>query len=194
VKNRTNPQIFQRDLVGTLPLEIVALVVEYWELNDVVRLRRVTLITGHPFCPSTARLTPGQVSKRWQEVLSSSMVSRAAYRASTGNDVSSIQEPGQFTKLLEKRIRQERGHPVFEAQFNCALEMPPSSRIKLVCCGEFLAWPEEKTEHTSIAIMNLRTGKQDRLLTENRDKLLLIRVSKGFLAAVTIRGYASSLL
>ncbi|CAL5869378.1 uncharacterized protein PFLUO_LOCUS3607 [Penicillium psychrofluorescens] len=41
VKSRLNPQIFQRDLVGTLPLEIVALVVEYWELVDVVLCRRV---------------------------------------------------------------------------------------------------------------------------------------------------------
>lgn len=41
VKRRMNPQIFQRDLVGTLPVEIVALLVEYWELVHVVLFRRV---------------------------------------------------------------------------------------------------------------------------------------------------------
>lgn len=127
-------------------------------------------------------------------MLSSSIVCRAAYRASTGNDVSSIRSPSQFTKLLEKRIRQERGRPVSAALFQSALAIPPQIESILVFNDGVLAWPEKETECTSIAITNLWTGKQDRLMTENRDKLLRIRVSKGFLAAITIRGYVGFLL
>ncbi|KAJ5605033.1 hypothetical protein N7510_010187 [Penicillium lagena] len=169
VRSRINPQIFQRDLVGTLPLEIVALIVEYWELVDVVRFRRV--------------------SKRWQEVLSSSTVCRAAYWACTGTDVSSVHSSWQLTKLLEKRIRQERGLPIIVAEFERALAISPTVQSRLVFNDGVLVWPEEKTEYTSIAIMNLWTCKHDRLMTENRDRLLETRVSKGFLAAITMRGY-----
>ncbi|KAJ5806985.1 hypothetical protein N7474_010577 [Penicillium riverlandense] len=169
VKDRINPRIFQRDLVGSLPLEIVALIVEYWELVDIILFRRV--------------------SKRWQEVLSSSIVCRAAYRANTGTDVSSIHSPWQFTKLLEKRIRQERGRPIIGAHIKCAQVIPPNVASKAVFNDGVLAWIEEETECASVAIINLWTGKQDRFMTENRDELLLIRVSKGFLAALTIQGY-----
>ncbi|OKO99122.1 hypothetical protein PENSUB_8508 [Penicillium subrubescens] len=66
IKAQADVHTFQYDILGKLPLELAALVAECLPLVDIIRLRRV--------------------SQRWQQVLSSPSLCRAAARATLGKD------------------------------------------------------------------------------------------------------------
>lgn len=56
VKARASSMSFQRDILGSLPIEIVALVAGHMDMADMIRLQRV----GRPDWFSQSRADPGR--------------------------------------------------------------------------------------------------------------------------------------
>jgi hypothetical protein len=52
------------------------------------------------------------------------------------------------------------------------------------------AWLDGTDGRTSISLLNLRTGKMDRVTTENREQLSELNISERLVAALSVRGYA----
>ncbi|KAJ5778536.1 hypothetical protein N7520_001782 [Penicillium odoratum] len=153
---------------GNLPLEIVALVAEYLNLADLILLQRV--------------------SRQWHRVLSSFMVQSAAIRATVGGDI----VVSDCKAAIQKRLRLERGKPYKQVSLPSPLDAEHNTFIHPGMLGYsngILAWLEGETDLRSIAIFHLRTGKTDRLATENRDQLMELKISRSLIAVMSRRGY-----
>ncbi|KAJ5580093.1 uncharacterized protein N7459_006078 [Penicillium hispanicum] len=168
VKYRTADKTFQCDLLGKLPLEIVALIAEHMDLADVVLLQRV--------------------SRRWQRVLSSPPVLGVAVRAVSGKEV----PVSGFTSAIKKRLRMERGQPTAKVSLPSPLSAVHDTLMNLRGVGYsdgIYAWLEGSDGRTSITLLHLWSGRLTRLTTENREQLAELRISKQLVAAVSTRGY-----
>ncbi|KAJ5096226.1 hypothetical protein NUU61_005582 [Penicillium alfredii] len=171
VKHRIDPQTFQCDLLGKLPIEIVALVAEYMNLTDLILHQRV--------------------SKRWHRVLSSPLVYRAAVHATIGADTLAGTHPG-YIKCIKKRLRLERGQPAATATIPSPLSTDYDVTMYTRGVGYshgVYAWIDGRTSRTSISLLHLWTGKNDHLTTENREQLVELRIAETLIAAVSARGY-----
>ncbi|KAJ5683153.1 hypothetical protein N7462_006318 [Penicillium macrosclerotiorum] len=184
VKAHADRITFQCDFLDKLPPEIAVLVVQQLSLIDLVRLQRV--------------------SRRWQEILSSSVVRRAVVRSTLGRDpwtrdpplsshaaaeVSSgltagpkdahSYSPASFTALVQQRRRLEQGEPVRIIGMPSPLnsEFDPSLYAR--------GWDGR----TSISLLDLSTGESTRLTTDNREQLVELRFSAPTIAAVSTRAY-----
>ncbi|CDM26815.1 hypothetical protein DTO013E5_6990 [Penicillium roqueforti] len=173
VKSRLEPVTFQLDLLGKLPIELVAMLVEYLDLADLVILQRV--------------------SKRWRELLSSTIVFTTAVRHHMGeNIIKSGSTPIGFGALVKKRIRAERGIPAVVATIPnnlCCNVANIMEREALSCFNGVCAWIEKSTDQTTIFMVNLSTGKNRILTTANRERFIYVQVSDTLVSAISVRGY-----
>ncbi|KAL4746244.1 hypothetical protein BDW72DRAFT_210594 [Aspergillus terricola var. indicus] len=160
VQKRINQRTFQKDILGSLPLEVAVQIIQYFDVNDVHLLQRV--------------------SRRWLEVLSSKPVCSVLFRQYTGgsldNDFKST-----FARYSRQRSRLEQGLPVAHVQ----LDIPFSQDLDY-CDGRY-AWSADGG--TTIVVFELCSRKTQRFCTENRERLERFRLSENLVAAITIRGY-----
>lgn len=161
LKDRAATISFNCDLVGRLPVEIVALIAEHVHLSDIILLRRV--------------------SHRWRHVLSSLPVCAAALRATGGGNMP-ISDP---TPVIKRRLELERGTPPQRISVPSPLRNPMNV-LKVGYSNGIYAWPEGET---SIALLNLWTGRLVRLTTDNREHLIRLGLSNQLVAAISVRGY-----
>ncbi|KAJ5659136.1 hypothetical protein N7507_005587 [Penicillium longicatenatum] len=171
VKLRADRINLQYDLLGKLPLEIVAMVAEHLNTADLILLQRV--------------------SQQWQRVLSSPIVQGAAIRAIVGSDMP-VSDPKQ---VIRKRLRLERAKRVksIHLPFSSS-ELPnnPSRSIHGVgySHGIYAQFDMHSgPSFTSIILLHLCNGKNARLTTENREELVKLKISKSLIAAISTRAY-----
>ncbi|KAJ5503214.1 hypothetical protein N7463_006088 [Penicillium fimorum] len=172
VKSRLESMTFQCDLLDKLPLELVAMLAEYLELADLILLRRV--------------------SKRWYELLSSTIVITTAMRYHMGKNVIKSDSPVDLDALIKKRIRAERGLPavVVTIPNNLSRDLRKDmNRDGISCFNGVCAWIEESTDQTTIFVVHLPTGKSRTLTTENREEFTHVEVSDTLVSATSVRGY-----
>ncbi|KAJ5273983.1 hypothetical protein N7478_009108 [Penicillium angulare] len=185
VKHRADRITFECDILGNenLPLEIVALIAEHLHLSDLIRLQRV--------------------SRKWHQVLSSSMVQNAAIRATLASGI----YESDTKSVIRKRLRAERGQPAATMKLssplssvhnypnrplntNRALNVNNARNIGAMGYSNGIyAYIDALDDRTSISLTNLRTGKMDRLTTGNREPLIEHSISTLLIAAVSSRGY-----
>ncbi|KAJ6124979.1 hypothetical protein N7471_012296 [Penicillium samsonianum] len=173
VKSRFETMTFQCDLLDKLPIELVAMLAEYLNLADLIFLRRV--------------------SKRWRELLSSTIVVTTAVRYHMGkNAIKPDFTPADFDALIKKRIRVERGMPAVVATIPNSLSLDFESepnRDGISCLNGVCAWIEESTDRTTIFMVHLPTGKNRTLTTANREEFTHVQVSDTLVSAISVRGY-----
>ncbi|KAF4760993.1 hypothetical protein N7455_000624 [Penicillium solitum] len=173
VKSRFETMTFQCDLLGKLPFELVAMLVKYLDLADLVLFRRV--------------------SKRWQVLLSSPIVVTAAIRYHMGKSVINPDfTPANLNALIKKRIRAERGLPavVVEVPYDLSPDIDDApNRDAVGCSNGVCAWIEESTDRTTIFMVNLPTGENRTLTTANREEFTHVQVSDILISATSVRGY-----
>jgi hypothetical protein len=159
VQKRINQRTFQKDILGSLPLEIAVHIIQYLDVNDVHLLQ--------------------MVSRRWHEVLSSEPVCSVLFRQYTGgsldNDFKST-----FARYSRQRSRLEQGRPVAHVQ----LDIPFSQDLDY-CDGRY-AWSADGG--TTIVVFELCSRKTQRFCTENRERFERFRLSEDLVAAITVRG------
>ncbi|KGO68355.1 hypothetical protein PITC_065400 [Penicillium italicum] len=173
MKSRFEMMTFQCDLLDKLPLELVAMLVEYLELADLILLRRV--------------------SKRWCGLLSSTKVITAAISYHMGK---SVIKPdftlADFNALIQKRLRAERGMPAVVATIPYGLSSnihDELNRDGISYCNGVCVWIEESTDRTTIFMVHLPTGKNRTLTTANREEFTHVQVSDTLISATSVRGY-----
>ncbi|KAJ5964513.1 uncharacterized protein N7479_004389 [Penicillium vulpinum] len=173
VKSRVETVTFQCDLLDKLPLEIVAMVAEYLDLVDLILLQRV--------------------SKRWRQLLSSTIVVTSAIRHHMGkNAIKLDSSPTYLNALIRKRIRAERGLPAVVATIPNNLPLnsyDDLNRDIISCFNGVCAWIEESTDRTTIFMVHLPTGKNRTLTTANREEFTHVEVSDTLISATSVRGY-----
>ncbi|KAJ5090449.1 hypothetical protein N7532_009133 [Penicillium argentinense] len=157
---------FQYDILGNLPLEIVAQIAEYLNLGDVFRLLRV--------------------SRHWDYTLSSPIVLMATVKAlgSWVPDLSSIPDPYAF---IRRRFSIERGLPAVNVEFNTQTDGSSQERSNMedpCFSGGNLAWKDRGDK--SVHVLNLWTGHHSQFTTENRDTFGMLGVSDSLVAAITL--------
>ncbi|KAJ5389357.1 uncharacterized protein N7496_000425 [Penicillium cataractarum] len=192
VKAHAEVHTLQCDILGKLPPEITSLVARHLPLIDIIRLRRV--------------------SRRWQSILSSQSVCRAAVRKTLGRDpwVNSIPIPNtqgsasttdsshdfdaSFASFVKRRYRLERGkpHKVFTMRSPVAFEdddrFIPDSKVISYSNG-ICTWIGQDEDKSSVIALNLSTGEKKRFTTPNREGLLYLQISGSTIAALSLRGY-----
>ncbi|KAJ5201628.1 uncharacterized protein N7498_006291 [Penicillium cinerascens] len=173
VKERADQTSFECDILGNLPIEIAVLVTTHMNLADLLILQRV--------------------SRRWQEVLSSPIVQWAAVRAATGQDSAAQNfDRSSPAKLLKKRLRMERGQPTSTFKLRSPFSIEYDVLMLSGGVGYFkniYAWLDGRDGRTSVCILNLRSGKMDRVTTENRELLSELNISEKLVAVISRQGY-----
>lgn len=170
MKLRADRINFEYDLLGKLPLEIVAMVAEHLNIADLILLQRV--------------------SRQWRRVLSSPMVQSAAIRATVGSDVPVLDSK----QVIQKRLRLERAKRVksIHLPFSPIEHNNILRSIREVGYSHGIyAQLDTQSGRTfiSIIILHLCNGKEARLTTENREDLIELRISKYLIAAISTRAY-----
>ncbi|KAJ5824293.1 hypothetical protein N7447_006633 [Penicillium robsamsonii] len=172
VKSRLESMTFQCDLLDKLPLELVAMLTEYLDLADLILLRRV--------------------SKRWHELLSSTIVVTTAMIYHTGKNFIKSDSPADLDALIKKRIRAERGLPavVVTIPNNLSRDLKDDvNRDGISCFNGVCAWIEESTDRTTIFVVHLPSGKNSTVTTENREEFTHVEVSDTLVSATSVRGH-----
>ncbi|KAJ5810476.1 uncharacterized protein N7503_002694 [Penicillium pulvis] len=170
VKLRADRINFEYDLLGKLPLEIVAMVAEHLNIADLILLQRV--------------------SQQWRRVLSSPMVQSAAIRAIVGSDVPVLDSK----QVIQKRLRLERAKQVKSIHLPFSPiehnNTPRSIREVGYSHGIYAQLDTNSgLTFTSIIVLHLCNGREARLTTENREDLIELRISKSLIAAISTRAY-----
>ena len=136
-----------------------------------------------------------KVSKRWRELLSSTIVLTAAIRRHMGkNTIKPDSTPVGFGALIKKRIRAEKGIPAVVATIpnNLCCNVANSMEREGLCCfNGVCAWIEKSTDQTTIFMVNLSTGENRILTTPNREKFIYVQVSDTLVSAISVRGYVA---
>lgn len=170
MKLRADRFNFEYDLLGKLPLEIVAMVAEHLNLADLILLQRV--------------------SQQWRRVLSSSMVQSAAIRAIVGSDIT----VSDSKQVIQKRLRLERGKriksihlPFSPVDYN---NTPRGDHEVGYSHGIYAQLDTHSgLTFTSIILLQLCNGKEARLTTENREDLIKLKISNSIIVAISTRAY-----
>ncbi|KAL4812611.1 hypothetical protein BDW67DRAFT_169828 [Aspergillus spinulosporus] len=160
VQKRINQRTFQKDILGSLPLEVAVQIIQYLDVNDVHLLQRV--------------------SRRWHEVLSSEPVCSVLFRQYTGGSLDN-EFKSTFARYSRQRSRLEQGRPVAHVQ----LDIPFNQDLDY-CDGRY-AWSADGG--TTIVVFDLCSRKTQRFCTENRERFERFRLSEDLVAAITVRGY-----
>ncbi|KAJ5929665.1 hypothetical protein N7454_006615 [Penicillium verhagenii] len=172
VNLRSDRISFEYDILGKLPLEIVALIVEYLPLSDLFLLQTV--------------------SRQWRQVLSSPVIQNAAIRATIGSDMS-ISDP---KSVIQRRLRLERGKCFERTDLISPLSRDHGGPMRTRGAGYshgIHAWLSGSSQgdhrRVGVSLLNLWTGRSDIFLTENREALIELRISQFIIAALSMRGY-----
>ncbi|KAL4734958.1 hypothetical protein BDV11DRAFT_208912 [Aspergillus similis] len=160
VQRRINQRTFQKDILGSLPLEVSVQIIQYFDINDVHLLQRV--------------------SRKWHEVLSSKPVCSVLFRQYTGGALDN-EFKSTFARYSRQRSRLEQGLPAAYVQ----LDIPFSQDLDY-CDGRY-AWSVDGG--TTIVVFELCSRKTQRFCTENRERFERFRLSENLVAAITVRGY-----
>ncbi|KAF9892370.1 hypothetical protein FE257_002147 [Aspergillus nanangensis] len=163
VRDRLTQVSFHKDILGSLPLEIVVRIVKDLDLSEIHVLRRV--------------------SKNWQFLLSSDPVCGTVYRMYTGLHGQSCTVSSSRTLLqyAKQRLRLERGDPVFKIDLSPGIAL--SSDLDY-STGRY-AW----INGGSILVHNLRAQTNQVYCTPNRDSFVQMRISEFIVVGLTPRGY-----
>ncbi|KAL2000837.1 hypothetical protein VTN02DRAFT_2576 [Thermoascus thermophilus] len=177
VRERVDVRSFKYDILGSLPLELIARICEFLDLREIISLQRV--------------------SRCWNRLLSSPLIYRTAFRVDCINeplpDVSDAEWQSLFIKYAKRRLLLELGRPytkaVYPYRFKCWDFYPPQD-VMAYCGGRF-AWAETDRDGRSlgVAVHCLRSGTISRFTTENRELILCVRLSETAVSVVTGRGY-----
>ncbi|KAL5044446.1 hypothetical protein BDW71DRAFT_99566 [Aspergillus fruticulosus] len=160
VQKRVNERTFQKDILGSLPLEVAVQIIQYLDVNDVHLLRRV--------------------SNRWHELLSSKSVCSVLFRQYTGGSLDE-EFKSTFARYSRRRSRLEQGFPVAHVQLDVSF-----GRDLDYCDGRYV-WSDDGG--TTIVVFELCSQKTQRFCTENRERFERFRISENMVAAITVRGY-----
>ncbi|KAF7591766.1 hypothetical protein BBP40_001146 [Aspergillus hancockii] len=168
VRDRMNQLSFQKDILGSLPMEITVQIALYLDMSDIYILRRV--------------------SKKWNLLLSSELLRDSVFHRYVGRSCPSIglRSPGKFRQYAKQTIRLERGQPVYKAHDPPCLPLPrPTGSNGLDFSNGRYAWIEDAT----IFVHDLHSRTTQSFCTENRDSFNMLRVSEFVVAAITLRGF-----
>ncbi|BDD54967.1 hypothetical protein MAP00_000530 [Monascus purpureus] len=159
------------DILGSLPLEIVAQIVQSLSISEVIVLRRV--------------------SKRWNTLLSSPVVYSTVLHIPSGDDLPVLEQRRRFIRHARRRVMLERGQPVSKSLYPSPQVPNPPARVAFDYFGGRCAWVDSGPDSrgTGIAVRCLRSGEMCRFHTENRDPVSSVRISDTIVATVTMRGY-----
>ncbi|KAL4932273.1 F-box domain protein [Aspergillus undulatus] len=165
VKERINERSFQKDILGSLPLELAVQIIQYLKLDELHLLRRV--------------------SKRWHKVLSSKSACSILYRLYTG---ASLTDDFQSTlaRYSRKRLRLEQGNPSTLLPINLS-HLPQWEIDCLYLSNGKFVWLTDY--ETTITVYDTKTGKKQRFCTEHRERIGDYRLSSNVVAAFTMQGY-----
>ncbi|KAL4803919.1 hypothetical protein BDV18DRAFT_162333 [Aspergillus unguis] len=155
VKKRINERSFQKDILGTLPLDIALQLIKCLDLSDVHSLRRV--------------------SKRWCEVLSSDLACSSLLCLYTGRPLDYPNDDAKSTlaRYSKHRSRLEQGIPFQGFPFVMHLGEIYGSR-KMDHCNGIFAW----LSHSAIKVYNKRSQRMRTFYTENRERCKDIRITE----------------
>ncbi|KAL4976541.1 hypothetical protein BDW66DRAFT_166367 [Aspergillus desertorum] len=160
VQKRINERTFQKDILGSLPLEIAVQIIQHFDVNEVHLLRRV--------------------SKRWHGVLSSKSVCSVLFRQYTGAFLDD-EFKSTFSRYSRQRSRLEQGFPVAHVK----LDIPFG--LDLDYCDGRYVWSADGG--TTVIVLELCSRKTQRFCTANRERFERFRISENLVAAITVRGY-----
>lgn len=166
VKARVDQMHFRRDILGSLPLEIAALVSSYLTVSDVVHLQLVC--------------------RRWKFLLSSPLVRDSILAWRHARLLVDPSSPDAFVRFAQRRALLERGKPDAQSHFSWQLQQRYDIQTNPMDYfnGKY-AWVEMDT---FVCVRHLATGSMQRFCSENRDTFTLVRVTDQMVAALCRRG------
>ncbi|KAL4902857.1 hypothetical protein BDW74DRAFT_58692 [Aspergillus multicolor] len=164
VKKRINERSFQKDILGSLPLEVALQIIQYLGISDVLVQRRV--------------------SRRWNDVLSSKAACSILYGQYTGSTLDDNFK-ATFARYSEHRLRLEKGLPFAQTQVKSIAG--GQSPLGFDYSDGRYAWLTD--DDTSIVVYEPFSNTTRRFCTENRAKFVRLRVSASMVAAITIHGH-----
>lgn len=166
VKARVDQMHFHRDILGSLPLELAALVTSYLNVSDIVHLQLVC--------------------KRWKFLLSSPLVRDSILTWRHARLLVDPSSPDAFVRFAQRRALLERGKPEAQSHFSWQLQQRYDIQTNPMdyCNGKY-AWVEMDT---FVCVRHLATSKMQRFCSENRDTFTLVRVTDHIVAALCRRG------
>ncbi|KAE8349812.1 hypothetical protein BDV28DRAFT_54141 [Aspergillus coremiiformis] len=168
VRDRMNQVSFQKDILGSLPVEIAVQIVKYLDLSEFHIFRRV--------------------SKRWNCLLSSRLLCNVVFRRYIGHSCSSIQAtetPDAFIQYAKQLVHLERGQPVSKVYKSLCLPLPSSTGL---VGHDFSNGRYTWTEDAIVYVHNLHSNTTQSFCTENRDSFTTLRVSESIVAGITPHG------
>ncbi|KAJ9229715.1 hypothetical protein DTO169E5_8789 [Paecilomyces variotii] len=173
VKERAESKSLKRDILGSLPVELVARICQLLGLADIVALQ--------------------SVSTRWHELLSSPVIYRTALRSHGINgpyDRFSDQEMHSiFVRHAKRRLRLELGRPYSEAFYPALLGRLGSENVVAYCDGRLLWADRDQYDGPfGLVLLSLTTGTLSRFFTEEREVPFHVAVSDIAVAMISMRG------
>jgi len=134
-----------------------------------------------------------QVSKRWQELLSSSVIYTAAlqkYRIFPGRAICE----SLFVRYAKRRFSLEFGRPYSKAVYRLyksESRYADTEPCRVAYCNRQVAWAEVDDDKRSlgVAVCHLQSGLIRRFIPQNRGRISHVSLSESLLAVITFEGY-----
>ncbi|KAK7514807.1 hypothetical protein IWZ03DRAFT_226085 [Phyllosticta citriasiana] len=176
--NKLLRRSFHCDVVGSLPVELVALIFQHLPPNA-------------PFLYQT-------VSRRWRDVLSSSHVISSTlaqwYSDADPKLQGEIQGPLQDvygTQLLkaEHAWRFQQNKPCCSRRYTCSSSRRSYRDYNAACVGDKICWLDNRESGRLLRLCNLRTGEMTAIAGEARESFLLCTLSRSIVAILAPRGF-----
>ncbi|KAF1986956.1 hypothetical protein K402DRAFT_420613 [Aulographum hederae CBS 113979] len=191
--HKLQPRTFQYDIIGNLPIEIVALIFGHLGVSEPFIYQRV--------------------SQRWKSILSSPVVASAALsKWLTPNDPPLVGESlthlneHDLLKLNAEHVHRLRtGRPFYHAVFPSIsadiLNEEPGPRVTdselqvMDLNSRYLAILDGRESRNAVLLIDLRTGTTYSVTTPGRESIGYIKLTENLLAFVTYtdRGFAYDL-
>ncbi|KAK8160524.1 hypothetical protein BKA80DRAFT_310796 [Phyllosticta citrichinensis] len=169
---------FACDVVGSLPVEIVALIFLHLPLN--------------------ATFLYQTVSRRWRDVLSSSHVILSTlaqwYSDPDPKLQGEIQGPLQDvhgTQLLkaEHAWRFHQNKPYCSRRYFCSSPLRSYRDFNAACVGDSICWLDQNDAGRLLHLCNLRTGETTAITGEAREQMSAFSLSKNIVAFLSRGGF-----
>ena len=186
VKSRLGSS-FQCDILTRLPLELACLVTQHFCISDIFVHRRVCSICSVCYCGGSFA-DHVQVSKKWNELLSSPLVLQSRIKTIPGKNRALPESVAGLESIIKRRWRMEYGKPAAMAKFPSDLLMEQYTSKPITYSSGMVAWIDEG-RNDFFRLLCLRTGKVKEFTTENRESLIRVQVSNDLVTAVSTRGY-----
>lgn len=186
-----------RDILGSLPLELVLRILQFVDVKTVVLLQRVSF---RQYICTKMRLSTNnikfQVSKRWHTILSSRIVYSTLLNLHIDSLSGKFRDyydedlPYVFTRYAKQRTRLERGQPVYKSCAEMDFPFNHDDNARNILFDYYdgkCSWIDAEVGHSAV-VFSWRSGETWRFYTRNREPVINVRLSDMVVAIITIRG------